>query len=253
MARCLIQAQLVDRLVPSGDMFQCCDSGYVRDDLDEDARILYLHESASSLSLLFQLLHRPPEPYLATEAPDSEADYVHIRQTIPVSVIPFPLLPTLFALADKYAVTPSIWDVCHSHLSAYASTYPLRVYGMAVGMGLNHIAARASKYLLHPPLATYTPEEIKVIPTAEAYHRLVLLHEYRTRKLRELLIEEQVFPLGYGECSRHTQRTKALWQTRKKQVVNQVEAGQNQYPRTYPSLYQLKVVLELQLPMLRQR
>lgn len=208
-------------------MFQCCDSGYVLGDLDEEAGTLDLHESPTALNLLFHLLHNTPEPYVPVAEPsDAKDDYVHIRQTVPVAAIPFPLLPTLFSLADKYVVTQPIMDVCYSHLSAYASTYPLRVYGMAVGMGLTRIAEKTSKYLLHPPLTSYTTEEIKVIPSAEAYHKLVLLHEYRIKRLRELLQGEHIFPQRYGECSKHTQKTKVLWESRKKDIDPQIGAGE---------------------------
>ena len=210
-------------------MFECCDSGYVRDDLDEEGGVLLLQESASSLSLLFHMLHCTLEPYEgAAGASDSDADddSVHITQRIPASAIPFPLLPTLFALADKYVFTATIMNVCQSHLFAYASTYPLQVYGLAVGMGLDRIAAETSQYLLRPPLTTYATEQIKVIPTAEAYHRLVLLHEYRIQRLSALLMEEQIFPQRYGECSKHASRTESLWDTKRKQVVNQIHAGE---------------------------
>ena len=104
-------------------MFQCCDSGYVVGDLDEEAGTLDLHESPAALNMLFHLLHNTPEPYVpAPESLDVHEDYIHIRQTVPVSAIPFPLLPSLFSLADKYALIRSIVDICHSHLLAYAST-----------------------------------------------------------------------------------------------------------------------------------
>ncbi|EKM60868.1 uncharacterized protein PHACADRAFT_247071 [Phanerochaete carnosa HHB-10118-sp] len=116
-------------------------------------------------------------------------------------------------------------QVCTSHLAAYASTYPLRVYGMAVGMGSDVIAAKTSKYLLHPPLTSYSTSEIKCIPTAEAYHRLALLHEHRIKRLREMLIDEKIFPQGYGECKKHTQRTKTLWGVKQAMVSGQIAAA----------------------------
>ncbi|THH02503.1 hypothetical protein EW026_g381 [Hermanssonia centrifuga] len=103
--------------------------------------------------------------------------------------------------------------------------YPLRVYGYASELGLDKVAAKASTHLLHPPLTSYSTEEMKAIPTAEAYHKLALLHEFRTRKIRETLMNEEVFPHGYGECSRHAQRTKDLWKTRKHVVYNQIQAA----------------------------
>ena len=215
-----------------GDMFQCCDSSRVVGDLDEEAETLDLHEPPAALNMLFHLLHNtPPEYAPAPRTPDGGAhdgaDYVHIRASAPAeTAIPFPLLPTLLALVDKYAVAPDIAAVCRSHLAAYAPTYPLRVYGMAVGLGLGALAARTSKFLLHPPLAAYTPDEISVIPTAEAYHRLVLLHEHRIKRLREVLAGEPIFPQNYGECSKHTHKTKARWEDKKKRIISRMEAGE---------------------------
>lgn len=216
---CLVQGSEVFR-----DMFQCCEAGH---EAVGSEHVLELHESAPSLRLLFQLLHSVPEPYVpgkATKAVDP-GDYVHIKQSEPVHAIPFPLLPLLFVLADKYAFTPEIMRVCFSHLAAYASTEPLRVYGMAVGIGQDAIAAKASKYLLHPPLTSYTTDEIKSIPTAQAYHKLVLLHEHRIKRLREILIDEEIFPQRYGECGKHTQRTKKLWEARKSMVTTRIAAA----------------------------
>ncbi|GJE87777.1 hypothetical protein PsYK624_038600 [Phanerochaete sordida] len=214
---CLAQGSEVFR-----DMFHCCDAS-------TGERVLELQESAPSLSLLFQLLHNTPEPYVPPDADKPvhvEAhDYVHIQQRVPAHAIPFPLLPTLFVLADKYACAPAVMQACFSHLAAYASTHPLRVYGMAVGMGHAAIAAKASKFLLHPPLTSYTTDEIKSIPTAEAYHRLVLLHEHRIKRLREILIDEPIFPQRYGECSKHTARTKRHWEARKGLVIPRVAAA----------------------------
>ncbi|PSR71272.1 hypothetical protein PHLCEN_2v12786 [Hermanssonia centrifuga] len=155
-----------------------------------------------------------------------EKDFGRIQEIIPEATIPFPLLPSLYRLADKYAFSQDIMQALHSHLGAYVSMYPLRVYGYASELGLDKVAAKASTHLLHPPLTSYSTEEMKAIPTAEAYHKLALLHEFRTRKIRETLMNEEVFPHGYGECSRHAQRTKDLWKTRKHVVYNQIQAGE---------------------------
>lgn len=197
-------------------MFQCCDAGYVLGEVDDARGVLDLHEPAPLLALLLRLLHAPPAP------PPADLDDVHV----PAGAIPFPLLPALLALADKYALARTLRDACVAHLGAHASSHPLRVYGMAVDLGEPALAARASAFLLHPPLGTYTAAEIRAIPTAEAYHRLVLLHAHRITRVREILDGEQIFPQRYGECTWHTQRTKALWQARKKVVMNKVEAGE---------------------------
>lgn len=193
--------------------------------LDEENETLDLYEPATVLDALFQLLHAPPAIFVPPPTSTSR-DFTRIQETIPVATIPCPLLPALFVLADKYALSEEVVNVLKSHLAAYASTSPLQVYGCAVELGFQGIAAKASKHLLHPPLTSYTPEEIKVIPTAEAYHKLVLLHEMRIKRLGEVLAAEDIFPHGYGECSRHAHKAKSLWRQRKGVVVSQIQAGE---------------------------
>lgn len=199
-------------------MFQCCDAAHTLD----------LHDPPPALAMLFRLLHDPPPAYApARSEAHAPADYLHIRAGPPDGrAIPFPLLPALLALADKYAVAPHVAAVCRSHLAAYAPTYPLRVYGMAVALGLDALAAQASTFLLHPPLAAYTTAEVSVVPTAAAYHRLVLLHDHRIRRLRELLAGEPIFPQHYGECSKHVHKTTALWADKKKRIAGRMQAGE---------------------------
>jgi len=243
------EADFVVRSVPSGqvfgvkrtrleqgssvfhDMFACCDSGYVLDMLDEDAGTLDLDESAENLSMLFRLLHARPEPYPPpTSVPKSNRDFhdrvFHIQQTLPgAQAIPFPLIPTLLTLADKYALSDAIVHVLHTHLAAYTSTHPLRVYGYAVSLGLDDVAARASMYLLDPPLSSYTAQDIAVIPSAQAYHRLVQLHDYRIKKLMAYVMGEEIFPHGYGKCPRHGAKTQDVWEERKKVVCGKIQAA----------------------------
>ena len=184
-----------------------------------------LQESAAQLNILFHVLHHLPDAFVPPES-DKAKDFTRIQTSVPEHAIPFPLMPALFNLADKYAFSQELTERLYSHLAAYTSTYPLRVYGLAVGLGLDKIAAKASMYLLHPPLASYSTEEMRVIPTAEAYHKLVLLHDFRIRRLKEILIEAEIFPHGYGECSRHASRANTLWANRKDQIVNKIQAGQ---------------------------
>ena len=213
-------------------MFESCDSGFevVSAGLDEESRTLELHESASVLDALCRLLHAAPPPFVPS--PSEDYDFTRIQETIPDTAIPLPVLPALFVLADKYSLSQDIARSLRSHLAAHASAFPLEVYGCAVKFGLDEIAGEASTHLLHPPLTSYTPDEIKVIPTAEAYHRLALLHEIRIRKLREVLENEEVFPHGYGECRRHAQRMESVWRQRKNVVMNKIQAGEFVQPRT---------------------
>ncbi|TCD70072.1 hypothetical protein EIP91_005054 [Steccherinum ochraceum] len=204
-----------------GDMFACCESGYVLDTLDEDGHTLDMDESAEKLGMLFQLLHHLPEPYEETRA-----GFTKLQIELPTEIaIPFPLLPTLYALADKYALSDTILQVLHTHLGAYASTYPLRVYGYATTLGVDDVAACASSFLLAPPLSSYTAADVKVVPSAPAYHRLVQLHDYRIKKLGELVMGEEIFPHGYGKCPRHGAKTQEVWEARKKVVGGKIQAA----------------------------
>lgn len=194
--------------------------------LDEDAGTLDLDESAEKLSMLFELLHNLPEPYQEEPLPKSQRDFTRVQSTMPnETAIPFPLLPNLLALADKYALSDTILHTLHTHLAAYTSTHPLRVYGYATSLNLDDVAARASTFLLDPPLSSHTPQDINVIPSAQAYHRLVQLHEYRRKKLTEMVMGEEIFPHGYGKCPRHGTKTQEVWEERKKVVCARVLAG----------------------------
>ncbi|KDQ54744.1 hypothetical protein JAAARDRAFT_37846 [Jaapia argillacea MUCL 33604] len=203
------------------DMFSVCEKGGVGD--PTQGGVLDLLEPAEVLSILLTLLHFPPKPYI----PDPSADVYSTKIVcIPAEkAIPLPLLPRLFTLADKYTLSESLVESLRTHLAAHASTFPLQVYGHSVALGLDALAESTSIYLLHPPLTTYTTEEISVIPTAVAYHKLVLLHFHRVMRLRETLLGEQIFPHGYGKCASHESRTEGLWDSQKKLLVDKIEAG----------------------------
>ena len=208
-------------------MFSCCGA----DELEGNVHVeqtLDLDESTETLSALLRLLHEPPPPpVLLTVAKDVEKFETQIRvQKYDAStVVPFPLLPLLFTLADKYALDDSIASSLRAHLLANAPINPLLVYGFATLHGLDDIADQTSKYLIHPPLWSYTLDEIRVVPDVQAYHKLVLLHEFRIRRLREIALAEEVFPHGYGECATHKQTTTAVWQRTQKSVALKIEAG----------------------------
>ncbi|KAJ3482060.1 hypothetical protein NLI96_g7227 [Meripilus lineatus] len=206
-------------------MFATCDSGYVLDMLDEEAETLELNEPSATLNMLFNCLHYPPEPY--TEPPKSaKEDFTRVQfKSSPESSIPFPILPPLLRLADKFAFTDELTHCLRSHLSAYVATYPLRVYGYAVELGMDAVAAKASMFLLDPPISSYSAEDMKAVPSAEALQRLVLLHDYRITKLKEILGGESIFPHDYGLCSKHGHKTRNLWEQRKTQVLPKIQAG----------------------------
>jgi hypothetical protein len=139
--------------------------------------------------------------------------------------VPLPLLPSLYALADKYAVTEPITHALHTHLASYKSVSPLRVYALAAQLGLDDLMNATSVYLLHPPLSEYTVDEVSVIPSAGAYHKLLLLQSHREKKLKEILMNEEIFPHGYGECPEHRSATVSMWDQRRNEIVGRIESG----------------------------
>jgi hypothetical protein len=211
-------------------MFACCDLGYVTNlsnDCDPD-QILDLDEPGDVLDILLQILHFPPLPPIAHPYDTQEGKHeteIRTRRHHPASIIPLPLLPQLFHLADKYILSEAITQSLRSHLEAHSATHPLQVYGFATRRAWDTIAAEASKFLLHPPLSAYTTQEVTVIPTVEAYHRLVLLHAFRVKRLREVLLTEEIFPHGYGACPTHRQQTSALWEQKRNSLAPIIEAG----------------------------
>jgi hypothetical protein len=205
-------------------MFSCCEKGPAAN----GNPCLDLQESAETLTILLRLLHTPPPPPVLLPRPKNQEKFmtqIRVREYEPNSVIPLPMLPVFFTLADKYLLTDSIVSSLHSHLLANASIHPLQVYGFASRHGLDSIANAASKYLLHPPLSSYAEEDIKVLPCAEAYHKLVKLHAFRIKSLRAILLAEDIFPHGYGECASHSHNTTALWERARQALVYRIEAG----------------------------
>lgn len=221
-------------------MFTCCDMGYVTDlsnDGDVD-RSLDLDEPADVLEILLQVLHFPPLPPTVYPYDTQEEKHdieIRTRRHLPSSIIPLPLLPQLFHLADKYILSEVITQTLRTHLEAHAPTHPLQVYGFATRRAWDTIAAEASKFLLHPPLSAYTVQEVTAIPTVEAYHRLVLLHAFRVRRLREVLLTEEIFPHGYGACPTHRQQTSDLWERRRNALAPRIEAGM-----PFPSIHEMR-------------
>lgn len=123
-----------------------------------------------------QLLHNPPPPPVA------------------ISVIPLPLLSTMFELADKYVIDSPLVESLKVHLEAHAPAHPLQVYSFATLHDMDRIASEASQYVM--PMASYRLDEVKVIPSVQAYHKIVRLQDFRVRALRELLLAEEIFPHG---------------------------------------------------------
>ncbi|EIN13604.1 hypothetical protein PUNSTDRAFT_56906 [Punctularia strigosozonata HHB-11173 SS5] len=207
--RCLVSGSQVFH-----DMFSSC--------LSEGEQLLNIDETSSTLSLLLRVLHDPPPLLLTGHAAIHDGP----REASEEIVIPFPLLPILLHLADKYALLEPSLAVIRSHLAAYSASFPLQVYGHAVRMGWRSVAADASEFLLHP-LTTYSAEDVAIIPTADAYHQLVVLQETRRKALKQFLLGEELFPHGYGFCTRHGAQMTMQWNHMKAQLYEQVEATTN--------------------------
>jgi hypothetical protein len=177
-------------------MFTCCQQANVSVDGDI-SQTLDLAEPTQVIIVLLRLLHDPPGPPL--EMPDDASDFsssrLYRKQYDWRTVIPLPLITsTVFDVFDKYILNPSIVDTVWLHVAAHASTDPLPVYGFATLHGKAKIASWASQYVM--PLASYRAEEIKVIPTVEAYHKLVRLEALRLKSLKTILLSEDIFPHG---------------------------------------------------------
>ena len=241
------------------DMFGVCDPGNDGEKMtphESPPQEMEIRERPEIFRLLLKVLHgtdlRDPdlvtETHLPQNRPHSEeqavvgvADVWSQTETITDNgqpeipnpnakeitpfVIPLPVLRPLYDMADKYDLTPELHTILHEHLLGNAPQYPLEVYAMATLLGLDKIAAKSSAHLLRRPLATYTMEEIAILPTVQSYHRLVMLHAHRTQKLRETLMAEDIFPHDYGTCSKHSKATKELWQMRKRHLEWRITAG----------------------------
>ena len=198
----------------------------------ESNSIVEMAESTHSLTTLLSALHNPPRilppprsrPLFTVGAPES--------YEIPLSpgpipdLLPFPRLrELLYPLADKFQFSASITSALHSHLAAHAPTLPLETYALASFLSLASIANDASQYLLDFKLSSMPIERVRLIPNAEAYHRLLQLQTHRVEKLRSILLEEEPFPHGYLFCKAHGTSTRKLWDARRNVVLHSLDGN----------------------------
>jgi len=165
---------------------------YCNTDSGNTEQVLDLQESSGNLVVLLRLLHEPPSP--PSEKP-KKVKFDPIKYD-PTTVIPLPLLYTLFELADKYALNDTLTECLKAHLVAHAVAHPLEVYSFATLHGMERVASHTSQYVM--PVASYSYDEINLIPNVVAYHKLVRLQDLRRKALRNLILEEDIFP--HGKC-----------------------------------------------------
>lgn len=179
-------------------MFACCDSSNQKED-----DMLNLTEPANVLDGLLRLLHDPPPlPEMSGACLDDDSEdeshsseiYMLPEHFNPSTVIPLPLLPLLYTLVDKYALSKTIEHSLDIHLLLHATTEPLRTYALAMDLRKTGIASTVSEHVL--PMASYSREDIRIIPTVVAYHNLILLQDARVKALRTILLKEELFPHG---------------------------------------------------------
>ncbi|KAF7320007.1 hypothetical protein MKEN_00784600 [Mycena kentingensis (nom. inval.)] len=182
------------------DMFACCTPGTnaAKSKLDWD-EILDLYESEASLTLLFRLLHTPPDPpsrFVLHPSPEKAKTHLPARYDVSTA-IPLPVLRLILALADKYALEAAVLECLEQHLVAHAQVaeHALEVYCLALsGDG---------------PLQM--PRGSRGEPVRVAVGVLSQLQAYRVKALQDILLHEDLFPHGYGTCPSHEDAA-AIWE-----------------------------------------
>ncbi|KAF5336845.1 hypothetical protein D9611_003181 [Ephemerocybe angulata] len=208
------------------DMFSLCEQEPGNSPEAPDAEgpnVVDLHEPADVLAILLRILHEPPKPpeEIVSDPPELDS---YVKKYNEATVIPLPLLElVLLHLVDKYLLDESITRVLEQHLLAHAASNGLRVYSFAVANGMSKVANKASHYVL--PMAQYTLQDVRCIPTVKAYHDIVRLQDFRVQALRDLLLKEDIFPHGYGACQPHAESTPTTWDTRRKALLARIETG----------------------------
>ncbi|EJU00987.1 hypothetical protein DACRYDRAFT_116836 [Dacryopinax primogenitus] len=182
------------------DMFTIC--------TPSDNPTIDVLEASDALLQLLQFIHYPPNPYSAEDSPLS-----------------IETISSLLTMADKYQFKSHFLDTIHTHLSAHIPWFPMQVYALATRWNIPDMADQATAYLHHPPLSKWPESIIKSLPSAQAYHEVLRLQAHRTEKFREILLTEDIFPHGYGNCILHGPATTKLWERARRTVATRLDAG----------------------------
>ncbi|KAJ7042571.1 hypothetical protein C8F04DRAFT_945863 [Mycena alexandri] len=218
------RAKLEDGSHVFRDMFSCCDASAG----DANPQVLDLHEPESALSALLRLIHSPPaQPVRYPREPIGEK----VNTQLPIqydrsTAIPLPVLRVLFCLVDKYALSDQdVLESLQAHLLANAPGQDaLTVYGLSLALDMPYaVSSEASQYLL--PLAWYSPDEIKAIPTVTDYHNVNRLQAFRVKALQDILLRENLFPHGYGKCPTHSTSAVAVWERTRLLLAPKIETN----------------------------
>ncbi|TFK76846.1 hypothetical protein BDN72DRAFT_807019 [Pluteus cervinus] len=205
------------------DLFFCCKEPPAQENVIE------LHEPSTSVVVLLRLLHDPPQPPVEVPKDKSAvASNTRTLQKMPKvyqegTVIPFPLLQLMLQLVDKYALPQPTMECLGQHLRVYAPSNPLQVYAVATSYGFDKAASKASEYLM--PIASYGVDEIKILPTVEAYHKIARLQDFRVKAMKDLVLTEEIFPHGYGVCTSHREMAETIWDRTRKAVAARIQIG----------------------------
>jgi hypothetical protein len=105
------------------------------------------------------------------------------------------------------------------------------VYALATRLEVNDVAAFASTQLHSPPLESYSPEALDILPNIKSLQLLYILHAHRKERFHEILSDEPLFPHGYGKCTvkHHAQKAEEAWRTQKRYLLSmgRIHAGTN--------------------------
>lgn len=129
-----------------------------------------------------------------------------------------------------------------SHLGEWTWWWPLETYCLAsafisppfkcsaegetrleISQQMCNIASTASQHLLSPLLTSLPPSHSVMYPSAYSFSLLLHLQQFRINAFTKIINDPKsiVFPFDYGLCERHGERTREIWEERRKIVTNE--------------------------------